>query len=357
MKLTSFKECKDLKLGFFECPSSLFIFAGFITVLLILTTFFIARNYYSEEIVFLMTVFIAMVMFVISYFVHQGTVKVADSKKNLQNINNKLNRALQSLKKSEKQRTEFINMMVHDLRSPLNGIRMVSGLMTDDIKEDKFDDLKKPADLINQSSRRMLDIVNDLLDVSKIESGMFRAEKEVSNIASLINDVIKYFKPIANNKNINIDFKKAENLPQIPFDKKKIRQVFENLLSNAIKFIKKGGQIEIGAFIHKKDNDINNEAGENNINWHLKGGDNKLDNYDQSLIISVTDNGSGISFKNLSKLFNKFEQMKNASQKKEKGTGLGLVIVKGIIEAHGGNIGVASKEGVGTTFYFNLPLS
>ncbi|MDZ7799092.1 MAG: HAMP domain-containing sensor histidine kinase [Patescibacteria group bacterium] len=357
MKIKSFKECKDLKLGFFECPSSLFIFAGFITILLILTTFFIARNYYSEEIVFLMTVFIAMVMFIISYFVHQGTVKVADSKKNLQNINTKLKNTLEKLKKAEKQRTEFINMMVHDLRSPLNGLRMVSNLMIDDIKKDKVRHFEEPVKLVNQSSQRMLDIVNDLLDVSKIESGMFKAEKEVSDISYLIEDVIKYFKPVAGNKNISIKFKKSENLPQIPIDKKKMRQVFENLLSNAIKFTKKEGRIEIGAFLHKKKHDLNQEAEKNQIEWYLKGGDNKLDNYDQSLVISVTDNGQGISFKNLSKLFNKFEQMKNVSQKKEKGSGLGLVIVKGIVEAHGGNIGVASKKGVGTTFYFNLPLS
>ena len=177
MKITSFKECRDLDLNFFECPSSLFIFAGFITILLILSTFFIARHYYSEEVVFLMTVFIAMVMFVISYFVHQGTSKVAKAKKHLQHINSRLEKALNQLKEAEKTKEEFVNMMVHDLRSPLNGVHMVSEVMIDDIKKSGRQDLLEPASLINQSSQRILGIVNDLLDVAKIEAGMFKVDK------------------------------------------------------------------------------------------------------------------------------------------------------------------------------------
>ena len=107
MKFSAFKECKELKLGFFECPSTLFLFAGFITIMLIITTFVIARNYYSEEIVFLLTVFMAVVMLVIAYFVHNGTSKVAQTKRILQNSNYQLKEALAKLKKAEKIKEEY----------------------------------------------------------------------------------------------------------------------------------------------------------------------------------------------------------------------------------------------------------
>ncbi len=357
MKFSAFKECKELKLGFFECPSTLFLFAGFITIMLIITTFVIARNYYSEEIVFLLTVFMAVVMLVIAYFVHNGTSKVAQTKRILQNSNYQLKEALAKLKKAEKIKEEFMNMMIHDLRSPLNGIRMVSELVKSNLTNNIKTDIDEPINLISGSSKRMLAIVNDLLDVAKIEAGMFKCEKKTNNIIKLVNDVIKYFSPLALNKKIDIKFIYNKDIPEFSFDQKKMRQVVENLISNSLKFTREGGKIEVEAFIHKKGQNLDEEAQKIGVNWHLKGGDNKLDNYERSLVLAVTDNGFGISLDDLSKLFNKFEQMGVESDSRQKSTGLGLVIVKGVVEAHGGKIGVASKEGKGTTIYFNLPIN
>lgn len=356
MKFSTFKECKVLKLGFFECPSTLFLFAGLMTMVLMMTTYFISRHYYSEEVVFLLTVFVAVVMFVISYFVHTGTTKVAHGKRELQQSNFQLTEALVKLKKAEKVKEDFMNMMIHDLRSPLNGIRMVSELIRTDLAKEKSRSLKEPIELISSSSKRMLAIVNDMLDVAKIEAGMFKCEKKIGSASFLIKDVIKYFTPLALSKKIGLKFVQEKGLPDFSFDEKKIRQVFENLISNSLKFTPETGKIEVAAFLHQKGNNLNEEAEKIGINWHLKGGDNKLDNYERSVVLAVTDNGLGISFNDLSKLFNKFEQMKGHSESRQKSTGLGLVIVKGVVEAHGGKIGVASKQGEGTTIYFNLPI-
>ena len=357
MKFSTFKECRELKLGFFECPSTLFIFAGFLTVLLIFTTFLIARNYYSEEVVFLLTVFIALVMLVISYFVHVGTTKVAQARRQLQSSHDQLKEALEKLKKAEQVKGDFMNMMIHDLRSPLNGIKMVSELVKEDLKKEKKSAFLEPVGLIRESAKRMLEMVNDLLDVAKIEAGMFKCEKSAGRLPDLAKDVRKYFQPLAKNRKIKLSLAGPLDIPDFAFDKKKIRQVLENLISNSLKFTEEGGGVEVGMFIHKKGRNLDEEAQASGLNWHLRGGDDKLDNYDQSLVLAVSDNGTGISFEDLSKLFNKFEQMKTSAQTGKKSTGLGLVIVKGVVEAQGGKIGVASKEGEGTTIYFNLPLA
>ncbi|MFH1366748.1 MAG: HAMP domain-containing sensor histidine kinase [Patescibacteria group bacterium] len=356
MKISEFKECRELNLKFFECPSSLFLLNGIITVILIISTFIITRKFYSEEIAFLCIVFITVVMMVISYFVHAGTSKVATSKKRLQESNGQLRDTLLKLKEAEKRQQEFTHMMVHDLRSPLNGIRMVSEMVISDLKKKGLADLSEPLSLINQNAVSMLTDVNDILDVAKIEAGMFKLDKKKGDLIKLTQNIIQYFMPMAEGKNLILELKGADALPALKFDKGAIRQVFENLISNSLKFTPAGGRITVQLLKHQKNTDINEEAKKQGISWHLKGGDIKLNSQPDSVVVSVTDNGEGISLPNLSRLFNKFESMKMSSKTGEKGTGLGLVIVKGMIEAHGGVVGVAAKEGVGTTFYFNIPV-
>lgn len=356
MNISEFKECRELNLKFFECPSTLFVLNGVVTVVLIFSTFIITRKFLSEEIAFLCIVFIASVMMVIAYFVHLGTSKVALSKKRLQESNNQLKDALLLLKEAEKRQQEFTHLMVHDLRSPLNGIRMVSEMVLVDINKNGPANFLEPLSLINQNSIHMLTNVNDILDVAKIEAGMFKLEKKKGDILILTREIIKYFKPMAEGKKLTLELKGADSLPLLNFDEGAIKQVFENLISNSLKFTPSGRYIAVQLLKHQKNHDLNKEARKLGINWHIKGGDEKLNSQPDSVVAAVTDNGLGISWSKLSRLFNKFESMEMSNKTKEKGTGLGLVIVKGMVEAHGGVVGVASKEGVGTTFYFNIPL-
>ncbi|MFA5070111.1 MAG: HAMP domain-containing sensor histidine kinase [Patescibacteria group bacterium] len=357
MEISRFKECKELNLHFFECPTTLFLLTGFITIILILSSFVIVRRYYSDEIVFFISVFISVVMIIISYFVHVGTSKVASSKKRLQESNNKLSETLIKLKEAEKKQDEFTHLMVHDLRSPLNGIRMVSEVILNDLKKQHKNDQLEPINLINGNAVHMLTLVNDILDVAKIEAGMFKLEKKKSDFSLLAADMVRYFKPLALGKNIKLELIVEEKLPPIEYDESAMRQVFENLISNSLKFTPAGGRIQIQIFKHSKKHNLNEEAQKLRIEWNLKGGDEKLDNYPESIVVGITDNGQGISIIGLSRLFNKFEQAEGRSKGTERGTGLGLIIVKGIVEAHGGIVGVASKESQGTTFYFNLPIN
>jgi len=143
----------------------------------------------------------------------------------------------------------------------------------------------------------------------------------------------------------------------ILIDPLRISQVLSNLISNAIKFSRPGSKVFVQAFMHRNGQDLEREAAEAGISW-FKDIENKLPNdYADTLVIAITDTGEGISKENRSKLFNKFEQFGSGNRAdKPKGTGLGLVIVKGIIEAHGGTIGVVSEEGIGSTFYFTIKI-
>ena len=143
----------------------------------------------------------------------------------------------------------------------------------------------------------------------------------------------------------------------ILIDPLRISQVLGNLISNAIKFSRPGGRVFVQAFMHQNGQDLEREAAEAGISW-FKSTENKLPNdYADTLVIAITDTGEGISKENRSKLFNKFEQFGSGNRvDKPKGTGLGLVIVKGIIEAHGGTIGMVSEEGIGSTFYFTIKI-
>ena len=125
-------------------------------------------------------------------------------------------------------------------------------------------------------------------------------------------------------------------------------------MSNAIKFTEAGGEINISAFVCKKFEDVSDQAVARKLPWEglAHGSLCALD----SVIVGVTDTGTGIPQAEIAKLFNKFQQLSTATRSEKKGTGLGLVIVKGIVEAHGGQVGVYSEEGSGTTFYFTLPL-
>lgn len=356
MKISGFHECQELDLKFFECPSSLFLLTGIITIMLVFSSYVLARRFYSEEIALLIIVFITVVMMVISYFVHLGTVKAAAAKKRLQESNNQLRETLIRLKEAKKKQQEFTHFMVHDLRSPLNGIRMISDMLISEIRKKNEKNLLEPISLINESSAHMLTVVNDILDLAKIEAGMFKLEKKRGDLIVFVREITRYFQPIAESKKIKLAIKSPAQLPPVEFDGNALRQVFENLISNSLKFTRPGGIIEIALLKHHQENDLNQEAAVFGINWYLGQEDEKINNCKESIVVSVTDDGGGIPKEELSRLFNKFEQMKEKIREEEKGTGLGLVIVKGIIEAHGGRVAVSSKEGSGTTFYFNLPL-
>ncbi|MEI7424760.1 MAG: ATP-binding protein [Candidatus Staskawiczbacteria bacterium] len=255
-------------------------------------------------------------------------------------------------KEVERIKEDFTSMIVHELRSPLDSIKkMIEMIRTTKVKKEKQADCFQ---MIYGSSSDMLELVNNLLDIAKIEAGKFELRKEKSDIKKVIESRIMFFNTAAKDAKVNILSNLDKKLPDsVDFDPHTVSQVLNNLISNAIKFTAENGNVTIQAVLHSQGNSLKIEAEQSGINWFIN---NDMADIPNSLFIAVTDNGIGINSEQIGKLFNKFTQAKNAFVAKG-GTGLGLAITKSIIESHGGIVGVESAEGKGSTFYFTLPIN
>lgn len=229
------------------------------------------------------------------------------------------------LEELDKLKNQFIGMAAHDLRNPLGNIINFTQFLKDEGTSFSQDQVELLEHIKSQSSF-LLDLVNDLLDVTSIESGSINLSLEPVDIALLASQVIHLNKTLAEKKEMKIKLDSQIQSTLLTADKGKIEQVITNLLSNAIKYSEKGTSITVKLI--KKNNEI---------------------------IISVNDQGQGIPEDELNLLFKPFQKTSAKSTSDEKSTGLGLFIVKRIVEAHKGKIWAESKAGVGSTFYVSLP--
>lgn len=259
-------------------------------------------------------------------------------------------------KAAERMREDFVSMMVHELRSPLDGIKKMGELIKDEeeILSDKKT-LREYMQMIYDSSSDMLDLVNDLLDVAKSEAGEFNIDPRPTNLKDIIDGRIKFFETVARNGELDLTSMFGEHVPNDVFvDPNRMSQVLNNLISNALKFTAPGGKVVIQTLFHRRGTDIASEAREAGIEWFINDHDDYLKSHPDCIVVAVTDSGEGISEKSKRMLFNKFKQFEASARSSKRGTGLGLVIAKAIVEAHGGMIGVDSREGTGSTFYFTI---
>ncbi len=257
----------------------------------------------------------------------------------------------------ERIREDFTSMIVHELRSPLDGIKKISELLRSKTIKVNTKAGKEYLQMIHQSAGRMLELVNDILDLAKLEAGKFETKQELSDIKEIISSRVKFYEITANDGGIKLKSVFSDLLPpQINFDPRGIQQVLNNLLSNALKFTKSGGEVSVFAFLHKKGKNINEEFSQMKIKLPSTAKDTSED-FADSLSVAVSDTGEGISESGMGELFSKFRQLNLANQMPgKKGTGLGLAISKGIVEAHKGKIAAVSREGVGSVFYFMIPI-
>ncbi len=257
----------------------------------------------------------------------------------------------------EQLREQFTSMIVHELRSPISGIQKISDLLRNSKDKISKKDYNEYIDLINSDSSSMLLLINDILDISKLEAGKFDITKEPKDIRKIIDNRIEFYRPECDEAKLDLSVKYDKDIPDtVLLDENGIKQVLNNIISNAIKFTKINGKIEIFAINHKKNRNINDELKSLSNSIILPFPDDKFKDLDNSLIVAVSDSGIGIGQGDMKELFNKFKQLGNKSETSVRGTGLGLAIAKGIIEQHGGKIGAESEYGVGSMFYFVLPL-
>jgi PAS domain S-box-containing protein len=224
-------------------------------------------------------------------------------------------------------KSQFLANMSHEIRTPMNGIIG----MTDLLKLSKLtSEQNEMVKIIRTSSVSLLKIINDILDLSKIEAGKVELESESVDFKNLINENIGMFRILSNNKGIDFEIRIGRDIPnKIIVDKTRFIQVISNLAGNAIKFTEQGKiKIEI-----KKIKEIGNKT---------------------ELLVSVSDTGIGIKEEDIQRLFGDFTQLDNSLSKRFQGTGLGLAISKRLVELMGGEISVESRYGKGSTFYFTI---
>jgi signal transduction histidine kinase len=228
----------------------------------------------------------------------------------------------------EEMKADFTAMIVHDLRSPLMAVLSGAAVLEDGLVGPVNEEQLKWLRKVQAGTRSLLNLVDDFLDLSRLEAGHIDLSKENVDLDQLIRNSLDNYIVLAQDKKISLESRVSPTLPSVSADPRRLDQVFANLLSNAIKFTPQGGKIEVGT-------DQENGAGAR---------------------IWVKDSGVGIPGNEIGQLFEKYRQTTSGKTSKYKGTGLGLVICKMIVEAHGGKIWVESEEGKGTTFFLTLPL-
>lgn len=224
-------------------------------------------------------------------------------------------------------KSEFISVVAHQLRTPLSAIKWSLKMILDGdvgrVNAEQKEFLQKGY----ASNERMINLVNDLLNISRIEEGKFGYKFEIASIETALDDALKSVRELIKARSIKLIIDKPKALPQLLIDPQKMTLVLENLLANAVKYTPEYGKIEA-----------------------------KLSKGDADIVVTIKDNGVGIPKSEMPKLFSKFFRASNVIRMETEGSGLGLFMVKNIIEKHGGSIEIVSEEGKGTVVTVSLPL-
>jgi PAS domain S-box-containing protein len=247
---------------------------------------------------------------------------------------------------ADRTKSAFLATMSHELRTPLNSVIGFTGIMLQGLAGPLNAEQTKQLGLVKTSARHLLELINDVLDISKIEAGQIELQLVQFDLPTAIHKVVQTVTPLADRKGLPIIVQVAPEVGEITSDRRRVEQVMLNLLSNAIKFTEKG-QVEVRAErvgVRREDVMRKGEAEMRDL---------RITDY--GLRISVSDTGPGIKPEDLDKLFQPFRQLDTGLTRQHEGTGLGLAICKKLVERLGGEIHVESEWGKGSAFAFTLP--
>lgn len=224
-------------------------------------------------------------------------------------------------------KNEFMGVAAHDLRNPLSGILNYAELIRINIKAGSYDEESAIEDLetVSRLARRMSKMINDLLDISAIESGKINLRLKEESLPEILRESVELYGRSAKQKSIELSQVLDEGIPPVLCDRDRVLEVLDNLLSNAIKFTHPGGRIKVSCTV--RDGDV---------------------------VTQIEDSGQGLSQEDLKHVFKSFKPLSAKPTAGEKSTGLGLAIVKKIVEVHGGRVWVESEQGKGSVFSFSL---
>ncbi|MFN9762782.1 MAG: PAS domain S-box protein [Pseudanabaena sp.] len=247
----------------------------------------------------------------------------------------------EELIKATRLKDEFLANMSHELRTPLNAILGMTEILQEEIFGDLNDRQMQSLQTIEKSSNHLLELINDILDVAKIEAGQIHLSCQPSNVETLCQSSLVFIKQQSFSKNIQLESVIPANLPTINLDERRIRQVLINLLNNAVKFTPNGGKIILQV----------------NYIEFLDNAEIVQSRACDTLEISIIDTGIGIAPDQIKRLFQPFVQVESALNRNYEGSGLGLVLVKRLVELHGGEVRLTSELGVGSCFTIAIPNS
>lgn len=250
------------------------------------------------------------------------------------------------LEKLERIKSNFVSIVSHELRTPITPLKNALSILSSGRCGELNNDGKHFLDMAKRNVNQLINIINDILDLNKIEAGMMIFTYRQMNIHSVIENVKNNFINVAKENNINFSTIEQENLPDISGDSQRLEQILTNLVSNAMKFTPENKSITIKSELKNAQDIAPCKYFEDEIS-SLNG---------DYVVVSVRDEGIGIKDENILKAFEMFAQIENSLTRKVGGTGLGLPIVKGMVKAHKGAIWCESEEGKGSCFYFAIPV-
>jgi PAS domain S-box-containing protein len=242
-------------------------------------------------------------------------------------VEHELLRAKETAETADRIKSAFLATMSHELRTPLNSIIGFTGILLQGLAGPLNEEQRKQLGMVQLSARHLLALINDVLDISKIEAGQLEVQHELFDLRQSIEKAVQTVAPLAERKGLILQIKVLPTSGQIVGDQRRVEQVLINLLSNAIKFTDAGG-VSVGCEVQ-----------------------------DRSIAVSVQDTGIGLKREQQQEIFRPFHQVDSGLTRKHEGTGLGLSISKRLVELMGGSIQVTSDYGHGSVFTFTLPLN